>query len=100
MTIINTGFGNETIDLQVYYDTFKKTNRIKHQLGAFFIRFDTLDLDKVDITDEDFFNQGIRDEDPQSQTERIDNLIASYEENGWDTTHFPPCFGLDGNHIC
>ena len=96
MTVINTGFGNETIDLQVYEDTFKKTNRIKHQLGAFFIRFDILDLDNVDTTDEDFFNVGVREEDPQSQTERIDNLIASYEEHGWDTTHFPPCFGLDG----
>ena len=96
MKVINTGFANETIDLQVYYDTFKKSNRIKHQLGAFFIRFDILDLDKVDISDEEFFNVGVREEDPQAQRERIENLLASYHENGWDSTHFPPCFGLDG----
>ena len=96
MKVINTGFANETIDLQVYYDTFKKTGRIKHQLGTFFIRFDILDLDKVDIDDEEFFNIGVRDEDPQARRERIENLLASYHENGWDSTHFPPCFGTDG----
>ena len=96
MNKFKTGFMDETVDLNVYYETFKKTNRIKHQLGAFFIRFDVLDLDTVDESDEDFFNVGVREEDPQAQSERIDNLIASYEDRGWDSTFFPPCFGIDG----
>ena len=66
MNKFKTGFMDETVDLNVYYETFKKTNRIKHQLGAFFIRFDVLDLNTVDESDEDFFNVGVREEDPQA----------------------------------
>ena len=79
-------------------ELIKKTHikKIKNQNDAIFIRFEYLDLDTVDESDEDYFNLGVRDEDPQELNDRIDNLTLSFIENGWDISYFPPCFGTDG----
>lgn len=86
------------IEQSLMLELIKKihSKKIKNQNDASFIRFEYLDLDTVDESDEDYFNLGVRDEDPQSFNDRLDNLMLSYMENGWDPSYFPPCFGTDG----
>ena len=85
-------------DQSMLLELIKKfhSKKIKEQNDASFIRFEYLDLDTVDESDEEFFNMGVRCEDPQELNDRIDNLMLSYAENGWDASYFPPCFGTDG----
>ena len=55
--------GEQSITLELIKKTHSK--KIKNQNAAIFIRFEYLDLDTVDESDEDYFNLGVRDEDPQ-----------------------------------
>jgi len=70
--------------------------KIKPQNDAVFIKFDWLDLSIVDESDDEFFNLGVREETPQEFADRVNSLMNSYDDLGWDTSFFPPCVGLNG----
>jgi len=70
--------------------------KIKPQNDAVFIKFDWLDLSIVDESDDEFFNLGVREETPQQFSDRVNSLMNSYDDLGWDTSFFPPCVGLNG----
>ena len=70
--------------------------KIKSQNDAIFIKFDWLDLSKVEESDDEFFNLGVREETPQQFNDRVNSLMNSYDDLGWDTSFFPPCVGLNG----
>ena len=83
---------NGTIDID---EDFKGLEP-RDQLDAQFVGFDWLDLDEIDIDDQDYFNLAVRDETVEEFRKRVDDLSITFEERGFSTSYWPPCFGTDG----
>ena len=83
---------NGTIDIDVDFSGLDPRN----QLDAQFVGFDWLDLDEIDTDDQDYFNFAVRDETVEEFRKRVDDLSLTFEERGFSTSYWPPCFGTDG----
>ena len=83
---------NSNIDIDVDFDGLEP----RDQLDAQFVGFDWLDLNEIDTDDQDFFNFAVRDESVEEFRKRVDDLSLTFEERGFSTNYWPPCFGTDG----
>ena len=83
---------NSNIDIDVDFEGLEP----RDQIDAQFVGFDWLDLDEIDTDDQDYFNFAVRDETVEEFRKRVDDLSLTFEERGFSTSYWPPCFGTDG----
>ena len=67
--------------------------------GSTFSHFEFLDLNTLNLDTESFANLGIREDFEGPDGNRIDELEVSFEQNGFDTSDWPPTRDTNGEWI-